>query len=199
MPIFILLGIISVTIPAFGVFNFDASILIPFVCIWSLHLYAYELVAECLGVWIKDPIIGMLSFLAYWLLSFLCCGLYLPSKDMYWPVKIFYYVSTFRYYGSSVINLLLESETFDSCDITTNTVSAICTSSTTGSDIITELGKIISLVDNVNYLHDTLIVIAIVAFYQIIAIIGLVMKRQNQHLTFLWIKERSHRCRKQRF
>lgn len=129
LPIMILFGFLAIAIPVFAIMPFDASKIVPTIGIFSLHILSYESIAECLAVVFDDVLYGMLGFLAYWLFGFLCCGVFLPLRDMFWPVKVFYYLSNFGYYGRSVAHLLLEDETFDSCDPSTNLLSPVCTPS----------------------------------------------------------------------
>jgi len=181
VPTMIIFGLAAIVIPMFLIGGFDLSYLLPAVGIWSLHIFVFESVAECLAIWLDSPILGMMGFLGFWALGFLCCGIYLPVRDMFWPIKIFYHISSFGYYARSTAHILLDDETFDSCDVATNVASAACTTSTAGSDVVFELQKIITVIADDNLLRDTFIIIGLAIFYKIIFIIGLVLKAKKFH------------------
>ena len=117
IPIMIIFALAAVPIPFFLISGFDASTFLAAVGTWTLHILIYESVAEAIAVWADDPILGMLAYIGYSVMGFLTCGVFLPARDMFWPVKLLYYLSSFGYYGRTMVNLLLNGETFDSCDI----------------------------------------------------------------------------------
>lgn len=179
IPIMILFGIVAIPFAAFVLSTFDASHFVPAVGIWALHIFAFESAAEFFAVFFEDPILGMIGFLVFWVVGFLCCGIYLPARDMFWPVKLFYYISSFGYYVRSMVNVMLTNETFDSCDVSTNTVSPVCTSSTDGSDVLFELQKVMSVIGDVNYTRDTLAIIAIIVVTKLMFITTLYSKARR--------------------
>lgn len=182
LPIMILFGVLAIAIPAFVIMPFDASRAVPAIGIWSLNMLSYESIAECLAVVFDDMLYGMLGFLGLWAFGFLCCGVFLPARDMFWPVKTFYYISNFGYYGRSIVNLLLEDETFDSCDPSTNFISPICTSSPNGRDVLNELSNIITIFKNNDYARDTLITVGIILGTKLIFVLVLVLKANKVHV-----------------
>lgn len=182
LPIMILFGVLAIAIPAFVIMPFDTSKVVPAIGIWSLHILSYESIAECFAVVFDDVLFGMLGFLGFWVFGFLCCGVFLPAREMFYPVKLFYYLSNFGYYGRSVVNLLLEDETFDSCDRSTNFISPVCTSSTKGTDVLNELSNIIAAFKDNDYARDTMCVVAIILGTKLLFVLALVLKAKKVHL-----------------
>ena len=79
----IVFSLSALAIPMFVIQSFDASLFLPFFGQWSLIIYLFESLAECLAVWSPNAIVGMLAYLTYWIVAFLFGGIFLPPDFIY--------------------------------------------------------------------------------------------------------------------
>ena len=66
VPMVIVFGIVSLTIPSFVIINFPWECYGWALAFWTALTYIYESLSECLAVWVKDPIMGMLQGVNFW-------------------------------------------------------------------------------------------------------------------------------------
>jgi hypothetical protein len=109
--------------------------------LFTATMFVFESLAECLAVWIDDPILGMLQFMNVWFASFLFGGFLIPFRDLYWPFTFFYYVR------SSIYEQFVAT-TFEPC--VNPLASAVCTPSTDGSDVLDSMNRMIPLISSDN-------------------------------------------------
>ena len=111
LPFIFVFAIFALGIPGFAIQNYQTSSWIEVILLWSILAYLFESLAECLAIWVKNKVLGMLVYLTYWISSFLFSGLFLPLDDLIWPLKIFYYTTPFSYYTTSEACIIFFSMT----------------------------------------------------------------------------------------
>jgi len=179
LPIIIIFAICALGIPQwviqqypFELYSFSTAVLL-----WSVMIYLYESLAECLAVWIENKVLGVLIYLAFWILSFFFSGLFLPLDKLFWPIKIFYYISPFSYYLRSMFYVLYSHVHFDPCDRSINLFTTICVESGEGTEVLDALHKIFQIFENKNTLIKDIGVFALIIFlFKGLYVIGVVWK-----------------------
>ena len=115
MPVIYIFSLFALIIPGFLIQNYPWEVFGQITVLWSIMFFCLENVAECLAVWIEDPIIGMLLFMIFWckdackltvlyesfdphlsnahsflsrhtVLGFLFSGNFLAEETLYWPL-----------------------------------------------------------------------------------------------------------------
>ena len=61
LPVIYIISLFALVIPGFIMFDYPWDSFGAATLIWSLFFFVFENLAECLAVWIEDPIIGMLQ------------------------------------------------------------------------------------------------------------------------------------------
>merc|ERR1711988_985643 len=89
-------------LPAYTFMGYDSSNYLLMLCVWACMIYSWECMAELLAVAFDNPLLGMLNFMQLWFSAFLFGGFLLPGEDMYWPLKIFFYILPIKY-GKDVL------------------------------------------------------------------------------------------------
>lgn len=125
---------------------------------WSLIMYLFESLAELFAALMDSPIIGMILYLAVWIISFLFGGLFVPEEDLYWPMKAFYYATPFSYYYRGQFYILYNDATFEPCFSTSQVQTAICVESGSGFDVLDALNRVFSLFQNENTVKTDMLV-----------------------------------------
>lgn len=67
LPCIYIICLFALVLPAFVIQQFSWSHFGAGTLLWSVFFFCFENLAECLAVWIDDPIMGMLAFMNYWL------------------------------------------------------------------------------------------------------------------------------------
>lgn len=175
LPVLFIFAIFSLGIPMFAIQGVPKEAFGIEIILFTATMFVFESVAECLAVWVEDPILGMLQFMNVWFASFLFGGFLIPLRDLYWPFKLFYYIMPYSYFVRSFIYELFTSATFAPCyDAST---SAVCTESTSGTDVLFELSRIVPLFSTKSHTaQDIGILIAIGAFYKLLYVVGVFYK-----------------------
>ena len=177
LPFIFVFAIFALGIPGFAIQNYQTSSWIEVILLWSILAYLFESLAECLAIWVKNKVLGMLVYLTYWISSFLFSGLFLPLDDLIWPLKIFYYTTPFSYYIRSMYYLLFNDATFESCDSELNPLEPICVKSGAGSEAIEGLHAILPLFENKDTLTtDISVLLIMIIFLKVIYIAGVVVR-----------------------
>jgi hypothetical protein len=175
LPIFFIFAIFSLGIPMFAIQDSPAEAFGIMIILFAAISFVFESIAECLSVWVEDPILGMLQFMNIWFASFLFGGFLIPLRDLYWPFKLFYYIMPFNYFVRSSIYETFTATTFEAC--VGSSTSAVCVDSTNGIDVLAGLSRIVPLFSTKNQTaKDVGVLIAIGAFYKIVYIIGVFYK-----------------------
>ena len=175
LPIFFIWALFSLGIPMFVVQDAPKESFGIMMILFAAVLFVFESVAECLSVWIEDPILGMLQFMNVWFASFLFGGFLIPLRDLYWPFELFYYIMPFNYFVRSSIYETFRQTTFEAC--TDPTTSAVCVDSTNGLEVLAGLGRVIPLFQDTDQtVQDIGVLLAIGAFYKIMYIVGVFYK-----------------------
>ena len=178
IPIMFIFSLFAIGIPAFAIQAQPAESFGVAILLWSALIYVFECAAELLAVAFDDPILGMLQFMNLWFASFLFGGFLIPERDLYWPLKLFYYIMPYQYYIRSYMYNFFIDANFDAC--TEGTVGAVCVDSTDSRVVLEELGKIFPLVSaEEQVLQDILILLAIAVVYKIQSIIVIILKTRK--------------------
>lgn len=124
---------------------------------WSILVYLHETIAELLAALVKNPIIGTMYYLAFWILSFLFSGLFLPAKDLFWPLKGLYYATPFNYYIRGMFYLLYSDATFEPCSRTENPTHPICVDDGDGLKVLEALHYVLPQFEKSSVVRDMLV------------------------------------------
>jgi ABC-2 type transporter len=61
IPVIFLFAILALAVPAYAILDMPIESFGIAIILWAVVLFVYESVAECLSVWVDDPIIGMMQ------------------------------------------------------------------------------------------------------------------------------------------
>jgi ABC-type multidrug transport system ATPase subunit len=175
LPILFVFALFSLGIPMFAVQDVPKEAFGIMMILFAAVMFVFESLAECLSVWVEDPILGMLQFMNVWFASFLFGGFLIPKRDLYWPFELFYYIMPFNYFVGSSMYEIFTATKFEPCtDITT---SAVCVDSTNGTEVLAALGRVIPLFSTSNQTtQDIGVLLAIGAFYKLLYVVGVFYK-----------------------
>jgi ABC-2 type transporter len=178
LPIMFCFAIFALGIPSIVIMDFPGDKFGRAIVLWSAVMYVFESAAECLAVWIYDPIMGMLAFTSYWFGFFLFSGFLISVDDLVWPFKLFYYIFPFSYYlRSQMYNLLIDTEWIP-CDPFNNIKnSAVCLPVTSGKYVLDALKVAYPLIESKDtFLEDLAALIAIALVFKAVYIAGVYIK-----------------------
>jgi len=174
-PVIVMCSISSLAIPAFVVQQWPISRVAVIIGLHSLSLYCYECCAECLAVWFDEPIMGMIFYLLYWILTFVFGGIFIPGENVVWPLRILYYATPYQYYYRSVIYEIFMNTLF--CPCTTPLTSAICANSYDSAEVLISLGRIFPIFSPENTVtRDALVLFGLGVFFKIMYVLGVIYK-----------------------
>ncbi|KAL7529864.1 hypothetical protein ACHAXR_004156, partial [Thalassiosira sp. AJA248-18] len=163
-------GLSALVIPMFVIQSFPWSEFLPVLGQWSLIMYLFESLAECVATWSPNTIVGMLGYLTYWIISFLFGGIFLPPNDLYWPLKAFYYALPFNYYVRTMVHTVMADEEFDPCDPTTDITSLVCVETGDGADVVKAFEKVFPVIANPSTSKDMLALVAMIIIFKLLYI-----------------------------
>jgi len=72
----------------------------------------FEFLAHALSL-IRNPIIGILSFLMAWFVSYTFLGLFVNATDVVWPLRAVAYISPLGWAYSALIYVIFKDATYD--------------------------------------------------------------------------------------
>lgn len=171
LPTLFVFALFSLGIPMFAIQSAPKEVFGICIILFAALMFVFESLAECIAVWVDDPIMGMLYMLNVWFSSFLFGGFLISENDIYWPFKLFYYIMPFSYYTRSTIYQVFTYSTFEPCYDPTQT--AICTTSTSGTAVLEQLSRVVPLFSTKNQTaEDILILVVIGAIYKVFYILG---------------------------
>ena len=178
LPIMFVFAIFALGIPSIVIMDFPGNTFGKAVLLWSAVIYVFECVAECLSVWVDDPILGMLGFMMYWFGFFLFSGFLISVDDLVWPFKLFYYIMPFSYYiRSQMYNYLIDT-TWSQCDPNNNVEnSAVCVTPPTGENVLGSIHLAFPVIEAKDtYARDIGVLLALALFYKVVYIVGVYVK-----------------------
>jgi hypothetical protein len=180
IPFVILYSIFALGIPGWLIQNYSMSVWFKALLLWSVHTCVFEFLAECIAVWVKDKVLGMLLFLSYWIASFLFSGLFLPKEDLLSYVTPLYYGTPFSYYIRSMFYLLFNDVMFETCDKELNPFEPICVESGAGADVIEALNNILPLFENKDtFMSDIGVLVAMLVITKTLSVVGMILKSRD--------------------
>lgn len=124
LPVMFIFGICGMTVSAYGILGTQSNYGV-YLILFSISMYTYECIAEMFSVVSDNPLIGMLSFIGFWFVSFLFAGTFLPAKDIPVVIRWLYYVLPLSNSFSSIGYQAIIDEDWQSCDPST-VVSSVC-------------------------------------------------------------------------
>lgn len=178
LPIIFIFAIFALGVPSIAIMDFPGSSFGKAILLWSTVIYVFECVAECLSVWVEDPILGVLGFTSYWFGFFLFSGVLISENNLVWPFRAVYYVMPMSYYiRSQMYNYLIDAS-WTSCDPNNNTLnSAICIPNPTGQAVLESISlsyPVIQAKDT--YWQDVGTILALALFWKILYFVGVYVK-----------------------
>ena len=182
LPTILFFGIFGITIPGYLLHTFDLSTYFKFLQLWMLYIYLFECVAEFLAIWTSNKTSGMMLFLIYWVLSFLFGGVFLPADEMFWPIKLLYYIFPMKYFTSNIMYILYKDATFEWCDPATSMPGEICIASTAGTDVLKALANMIPVTGNPNLFNTSIILLGMILFFKLFYIVGVMYKFSRTYI-----------------
>lgn len=66
LPLLYLMSLFALAIPGLAVQDYPTSTFAQSTLLWTLVMFCFECLAECLAVWVEDPVMGILSFMQFW-------------------------------------------------------------------------------------------------------------------------------------
>ena len=183
-PFMLLFSVFAIGIPAFVIQDVPGEAAARSFFLLSALFFVFESVAECLAVWVDDPIMGMLFYMNFWFASFLFGGFVIPLDDLYYPWTIFYHTMPFSYYVRSAVYEAFAYATFETCPV--GSFSAVCVQEETagagvpGVQIVEAFSNVMPLADSDDTVgRDIIILIAIGVAYKIIYAVGIILKTRQ--------------------
>jgi hypothetical protein len=134
-PIMFIFAIFALLIPTFAVMDFPWGSFGMGIVIWAVVMYVFECLAECLSIWVDDPILGMLNFMNFWFGAFLFGGWLIAEDDIVWPFRVFYFIMPYSYYIRSQMYNLLHDTEWAPCEPDPDNPSAICVPAPAGQTV----------------------------------------------------------------
>ncbi|CAB9519406.1 Putative white-brown complex homolog protein 30 [Seminavis robusta] len=183
-PLMLVFSVFAIGVPAFAIMNVPIEAMPMMIFLYAAMIFVFESVAECLAVWVDDPILGMLVFMNFWFAAFLFGGFVIPFDDLYIPWTWGYHVMPYSYYVRSAMYEAFVYVTFENCEL--GTPSAVCVQETTpgagvpGIEIIEAFTFILPLAEPVdNTIRDILILVAIGGFWKLLYVVGVILKTRR--------------------
>lgn len=97
LPMMVLMSMSAVTVAGYAVANWNINHYALQVIVFAMIYWSFECVAQLLAVLANNPLIGMLSFMSWWFVSFLFAGMIIPEDDVQMPLRLFCYLSPLRW------------------------------------------------------------------------------------------------------
>ena len=113
IPFMVLLTLAALVIGAYGIAAFEPAGFGRMVLVFSVAIWAFEMIAQALGVLVPNPLIGMLLFIFTWFTAFLFSGFFIVGESIPWPLKVFLYVLPLRWSISSMVKTEFQYSTYD--------------------------------------------------------------------------------------
>jgi hypothetical protein len=185
LPIMFVFAIVALGIPSILIMDFPATAFGKVILLWSMVMYHTECVAECISVWVDDPIIGMLTYMMYFFAFFLFSGFLISEHDLVWPFRAFYYITPFSYYIRSVVYVYLIDTTWSECDPNNNYEnSAVCVTPPSGKNVLGGIHLVYPVIEAKDtFAEDIGVIIVIALFYKIFYVVGVYVKTSKSAKT----------------
>lgn len=87
----------AILIPGYAVAKLNIENAPFFLLIVFCIFYSFEAAAQFNAVAFKNPLIGMMTFVNWWFVSFLFCGFLINPDDVIWPLRILTYIVPFNW------------------------------------------------------------------------------------------------------
>jgi len=91
IPCFIALSA-AINVVSFAIGGWPFDNFLTFILVYAVNLVVYDSFAQLLAVLFRNPIVGMLIYIATWATSIIFCGLVFKGTDVIWPFRLQYYI-----------------------------------------------------------------------------------------------------------
>ena len=177
IPVIYIMSLFALAIPGLAIQDHPTSGFGQATLLWSLLMFCFECVAECLSVWVDDAIFGMLQYMNFWFACFLFSGNFLDSTILYYPFELFYHILPFSYYLRSAAYINMHDATWDNCTGGIESGQAVCVASGDPLEVLDGLSTVYSVVDSENHVaRDMGIILAIAVFFKVMYVFGVAVK-----------------------
>jgi len=174
VPMIFLFGLFALGIPAFVIQGIPLSAFPGVYLTFCAVLYLFECTAEFFAIAFKEPIMGMLTFMAIWFASFLFGGFLIALEDMFWPFKLFYYTLSYSYYVRSITYSIFTSITWPVCIPEENPGQPVCVDSSDGKDVLDALSTMFYVSSSENRVaQDILSVLGMAFVWKALSIVAM--------------------------
>ncbi len=113
LPFMVLLTLAALVIGAYGIAAFEPAGFGRMVLVFSVGIWAFEMIAQALGVLLPNPLAGMPLFIFTWFAAFLFSGLFIVGESIPWPLKAFHYVLPLRWSIAAMVKTEFQYSTYD--------------------------------------------------------------------------------------
>ncbi|CAB9505534.1 Putative white-brown complex homolog protein 30 [Seminavis robusta] len=177
VPVLWVMSIFALAIPGLLVQDQPKDVFLQASLLWTVIMFCFECLAECLSVWVEDQIFGMLQFMNFWFMCFLFSGNFIESTILYYPFELFYHILPFSYYIRSCTYLNLHDATWDQCTGGPAIGQAICVESGDPTEVLDSLSNIYGVVDSEDHVaRDMLVIFGIGMIFKILYVVGVWVK-----------------------
>lgn len=180
IPVCYIMSLFALIIPGFVITDYNWDSFGPLTLIWSAMFFCFENLAECLAVWIEDPIIGMLQFMNFWFMCFLFSGNFLAPEVMYWPFELFYHILPFSYYLRSATYIILNNAKWEPCLLGPASPQPVCVADGDPIKVLDRMSSVYSIVDSENTTaRDIGVILLIAVFFKVLYVAGVIYKTRR--------------------
>lgn len=167
LPMLVIMSMSAVTLPGYAIANWNIDHYALQVFVFAVIYWSFECVAQLLAVLANNPLIGMLSFMSWWFVSFLFAGMIIAEDDVQMPLRLFCYLSPLRWGIATASYVEFFDTTFDGAQLLNN--SYICPDlpnpmnclGYTGKQVMASMNVMFSVVNpEDNIVRNILIVVA---------------------------------------
>lgn len=191
IPILFFFSIAALGIPGYVIQKFPPESFGKMILLFMVLISMWESSGEAFAALFDEAVLGMLVHTTWWFAALLFSGYLVPLNDMFWPLKIFYYVLPYNYYVRSALYLIFTQSRWEAC--TDPSTSAVCVNSTKGIDVLANFERVIPLVSvEDTYWGDLFIMFLLGVFWKVVAIIAIIVKSKRVSSIYKGMEEKNH-------
>lgn len=178
LPIIYIFSLSALGIPGFIIQDFPGSAFGRGTLLWSVAFYCFECLAECLAVWVEDPIFGMLQFIGFWFLSFCFSGMFLDHNMLYYPFVLLFHIDPIAYYMRSSSYIYLHEIQWDQCEGgPLQSGQPVCVASGDPIEVLQRMSTVYSVIEDEDTVaRDIGILLVIAVVLKIVFFVGVLHK-----------------------
>jgi len=103
---------LCVMMPAYLLGNWPWDSFGPVIVLSASHLFCWECLGHLLSLF-RNPVLGMLIYLLNWSVSLVFMGLFFNADDVAWPLRVWTFISPFRWFYNAFTHLVFKHATYD--------------------------------------------------------------------------------------